>query len=831
MAAIQQAFVFDDNSKENSKPLKSGRAPGSTFGEQKRVAFGSSAAVEKARADKRAEHLRAIEASASTEKPLAAWLEYIRWIQAEYPTGGLESDLLPSLERVTRLYANDPRFKNDSDYIKLWVTYADLLADPGDVFRYMRERGIGSTVSLYYMAWAWLAEHRGDFSSADQIYSLGINCGAQPLDRLKLRYKEFQRRMYKKWLASQGGANTSGMAATSTKPSNGAPAATGAVAGAQPAALSVAQLASLSTATGPSTITGGRTSAPSGPSNDENGRSVDAASLAGGGRVPPPSALVGLGYDHLSGLSAAAPRAPLGQVSEAGAALSYRPPMDDRDGSGEDGFGNTETRNGVVQMRRQPQPQAAQPQTRAGAGASTSQAPGFAVFEEEAPSAPSGGLVMGHSSSSSSAGSASQLYPVLPTEKEKRKENTQQPLKWTDPAAVLPPRPGSSSSATSSSSSGSGSASAKESAFLVYEEDNDDDGVVAPAPAVAAQKASSSSSSSSAAVLSGRNSAAPAAKPAAVVPASASAPVILNPRLLEAAPPALPAPALKAAKSAVNNVFAPAPVVAPPAVPAPAKAAAVPVAAPAPPSTTAPSAASAAHIACLSCIGPNGEEYSYEEERAKMWFARNPGAKAAVESYARQIEDDAAVARAKAKQQEHRAALASRGALPSAQSSMMMSLDGEEEAPAPASPIASAPAPLATAAAANVANANGFTFGLQGMSPIAPLGDDATAGGQTMRMKMMMTQHQRGGQYQLPHTIHQGIGVVSGPTHAVASVGFVPFADTVEEDDVTRASAVSDFGKEEAWRHCPLSASPSEAPTTAHEGRRCRIISRCKQQQ
>lgn len=392
-----QPVIFDDGCKENSRPTKAGRNP-ATAGLRSRAPGEADPRI----AD-RERHLAAIKATEATPTPLAAWVTYVRWIQDAYPTGGIESGLLSTLESVTRLYAGDARFTNDPEYVKLWVTYADLLSDPADVFRYMNERGIGQSVALFYMAWSWLAEHRGDFALADKVYSLGVMRSAAPLDRLKLRYKEFQRRMYKKWIASSGGGVGAALAAAGGAATPAAPTAQ----------LTAEQLTALSS----DSLQGRAARAP--VAADENGHAAAPAAATG---------------------AVALPRGALSHLSAAGAALSYRPQMT-----------AAEVEDAAVartalgsQQRPAPQglaarilgPAGAGPSALAGSGA-TARAPapgprsgGFAVFSDSDATDGAGGL----------SAAPSGVWPVLPTEQQRTKENTQQPLKWTDPAAVLPPR-------------------------------------------------------------------------------------------------------------------------------------------------------------------------------------------------------------------------------------------------------------------------------------------------------------------------------------------------------------------------------------------------------
>ena len=112
--------------------------------------------------------------------------------------------LLQLLEKATRSFVSVERYRNDPRYIELWVAYADLLPEPGDVFKYLHANRIGEDCALFFMAWAWCAEHKGNVSFADKVYKRGIARKAAPIERLSARYRQFQRRMFRKWMEAQG---------------------------------------------------------------------------------------------------------------------------------------------------------------------------------------------------------------------------------------------------------------------------------------------------------------------------------------------------------------------------------------------------------------------------------------------------------------------------------------------------------------------------------------------------------------------------------------------------------------------------------------------------
>lgn len=77
---------------------------------------------------------------------------------------------------------------------------ADCLPDPGDVFAFLKENGIGQEHALYYIAFATYLEARGGYAKADAVYQQGINMLAAPVDRLRAKFAEFQQRMVGGWV-------------------------------------------------------------------------------------------------------------------------------------------------------------------------------------------------------------------------------------------------------------------------------------------------------------------------------------------------------------------------------------------------------------------------------------------------------------------------------------------------------------------------------------------------------------------------------------------------------------------------------------------------------
>eukprot|EP00588_Corethron_pennatum_P023706 CAMPEP_0194316520 /NCGR_PEP_ID=MMETSP0171-20130528/13316_1 /TAXON_ID=218684 /ORGANISM="Corethron pennatum, Strain L29A3" /LENGTH=1492 /DNA_ID=CAMNT_0039072789 /DNA_START=93 /DNA_END=4568 /DNA_ORIENTATION=- len=133
------------------------------------------------------------------DDPLVIWLSYIKWVQDEYnPSDTRESFLL--LERCTRAFLRVARYRNDVRFIRVCVTYADKTTCPASVFKFLHQHRVGTKTTLFWIAWAWVAEKVKDFSFADKVFSKGKSVGAEPYALLEQRHKQFQRRMARHFL-------------------------------------------------------------------------------------------------------------------------------------------------------------------------------------------------------------------------------------------------------------------------------------------------------------------------------------------------------------------------------------------------------------------------------------------------------------------------------------------------------------------------------------------------------------------------------------------------------------------------------------------------------
>lgn len=101
------------------------------------------------------------------------------------------SRLLPALERATRSLLPDARYTNDPRHLRLWLQYAKHVREPLQVFAFLEERGVGRQLAGFYEEWAWCVKRcGGGGAEVERILRVGVERGAQPLERLKKTFTE-----------------------------------------------------------------------------------------------------------------------------------------------------------------------------------------------------------------------------------------------------------------------------------------------------------------------------------------------------------------------------------------------------------------------------------------------------------------------------------------------------------------------------------------------------------------------------------------------------------------------------------------------------------------
>ena len=196
-------FEIIENQKENIQSLPSGRsakALAQLFTPPLNAGPGytpSPSQTHDANSAARLQFEKELMAIDESDDPLDVYDRYVKWTLDAYPSAQNtpQSNLCPLLERATKAFQSSAQYKNDARYLKLWLHYIRLFSDaPRETFAYLARHDIGEGLALYYEEFAAWLESAGRYTQAEEIYSLGIEHNARPVERLVRKYGEFQHR-------------------------------------------------------------------------------------------------------------------------------------------------------------------------------------------------------------------------------------------------------------------------------------------------------------------------------------------------------------------------------------------------------------------------------------------------------------------------------------------------------------------------------------------------------------------------------------------------------------------------------------------------------------
>ncbi|KAK4205328.1 putative checkpoint serine/threonine-protein kinase [Triangularia verruculosa] len=145
----------------------------------------------------KAEFEREIERIEESDDPLDVWDRYVKWTLEAYPSAQAtgESGLVGVLERATRGFVGDKRYRNDGRYVRMWVWYIGWFMDnKREGYVFLSSKGIGEGLAVFYEEYAGWLESVGRWGQAEEVYKLGIEREATPSGRLMRKFGEFEQR-------------------------------------------------------------------------------------------------------------------------------------------------------------------------------------------------------------------------------------------------------------------------------------------------------------------------------------------------------------------------------------------------------------------------------------------------------------------------------------------------------------------------------------------------------------------------------------------------------------------------------------------------------------
>ena len=116
------------------------------------------------------------------------WLTAVEDVYPKAPSA-LVASSLPSAEMLA-VSSNVSLLCLLTIYLDVLVfAQTDICTDPVEIFHYMHSQQLCSGLALFFESWAQLQENLGNYKKADEVFMLGIQNNAQPLDRLKKQHR------------------------------------------------------------------------------------------------------------------------------------------------------------------------------------------------------------------------------------------------------------------------------------------------------------------------------------------------------------------------------------------------------------------------------------------------------------------------------------------------------------------------------------------------------------------------------------------------------------------------------------------------------------------
>lgn len=95
------------------------------------------------------------------DDPLSVYDAHVHQLHSLVSGGSsVTTELVPLLDEATRTFVQDPRYRNDSRYLRLWLSYAKYCRDAEEIFVFLGQQGIAQELATFYEEYASLIERR-----------------------------------------------------------------------------------------------------------------------------------------------------------------------------------------------------------------------------------------------------------------------------------------------------------------------------------------------------------------------------------------------------------------------------------------------------------------------------------------------------------------------------------------------------------------------------------------------------------------------------------------------------------------------------------------------
>uniref|UniRef100_A0A453KBT1 BUB1 N-terminal domain-containing protein n=1 Tax=Aegilops tauschii subsp. strangulata TaxID=200361 RepID=A0A453KBT1_AEGTS len=119
----------------------------------------------------------------------------IRRLEGSLPPATLREKLPRFLQKCAEEFQDEPRYRDDPRYLRVWIQMMDYVKDAKPLLKKLERNRIGLKRAAFYMAYAIYYEKRRRFQEAEQMYRVGIQNLAEPIEELHKSHDQFIYRM------------------------------------------------------------------------------------------------------------------------------------------------------------------------------------------------------------------------------------------------------------------------------------------------------------------------------------------------------------------------------------------------------------------------------------------------------------------------------------------------------------------------------------------------------------------------------------------------------------------------------------------------------------
>lgn len=125
--------------------------------------------------------------------PLQDWQDYIQYYK-RYNNPEKEFQIQ---QRCVRSCIYMPQYKNNVEFIRVFILYAKLCQEPLQEFQFAWKCRVGREMAMFWMSWTWFAEKAKDYALTCKLFEKSLECvqGDRLRNVVKERFACFKLRM------------------------------------------------------------------------------------------------------------------------------------------------------------------------------------------------------------------------------------------------------------------------------------------------------------------------------------------------------------------------------------------------------------------------------------------------------------------------------------------------------------------------------------------------------------------------------------------------------------------------------------------------------------